>query len=182
MFDWFKRAKKQDPLAPWRVAWTEAIDGPGGPDVTALRQQFDAARGGVEDVEVELEMLDAAEALAGLHRVHATTGLPTVDTHHRVIGAEACHFTAPASLPGDQAQASGRLLFTSTRAVFVGGGRSTLTAWHTVHEVLRSDRDVLLVKPDASAAGHYRFNTYTDAVTAAFLARQLRKARTTPRL
>ena len=179
MFDWFKRSKKQGTggLAAWRTAWTAAIDGSQPATPAELRTQLEAARGDADDIEVELEMLDAAETLAGLRQDLAGGGLPVVETHHRVIGSETCHFTAPASLPDDASQASGRLLFTATRATFVGAGRTSATAWHTVHEVLRSDRDVLLVRADHTPAAHFRFNTYADAVSAAFLARHLRKPR-----
>lgn len=178
MFDWFKRSKSRgkDRLAAWRAAWAAAIDGTNPSTAAALREQLDLARTDADDIEVELEMLDASDALAGLDRTLADGQLPVVETHHRVIGTEVCHFTAPASRPDDTAQASGRLLFTATRATFVGGGRTSATPWHAVHEVLRTDRDVLLVRADHTAAAHYRLNTYADAVSAARLARHLRQA------
>jgi hypothetical protein len=179
VFDWFKRSKRQetDRLASWRAAWAAAIDGTRPATPAELRAQLDNVRGEADDIEVELEMLDAAEALAALQHGLATGQLPVVETHHRVIGTETCHFTAPASLPDDGSQASGRLLFTPTRATFVGAGRTVATAWHAVHEVLRSERDLLLVRADHTPAAHFRFNTYMDAVSAAFLARHLRKPR-----
>jgi hypothetical protein len=178
VFDWFKRSKKQDAdrLAAWRKAWQGAIDGTAPAPPEALRAQLDHARVDGEDVEVELEMLDASEALASLERTLAAGELPVVETHHRVIGTEACHFSAPASRPEDTSQASGRLLFTATRATFVGGGRTSATPWHAVHEVLRTERDVLLVRADHTPAAHFRFNTYADAVSATRLAKHLARA------
>ena len=129
-----------------------------------------------DDIEVELEMLDALEQLGALCRITAAGGLPIVETHHRVVAGELCHFTAPATLPDDPSQASGRLLFTAARAIFVGGGRPQPIAWHSVRDVIQTDRDLLLVRPENSSS-HFRFNTYGDAVTAAFLARRLKGSR-----
>ena len=178
MFEWLKRSKKQetDRLASWRKTWAAAIDGTSHSTPEALRAQLDLARTDGDDVEVELEMLDASDALAGLERTLGGGHLPVVETRHRVIGTESCHFAAPASLPEDTSQASGRVLFTATRATFVGGGRTSATPWHAVHEVLRSERDVLLVRADHTPAAHFRFNTYADAVSAARLARHFRRA------
>jgi hypothetical protein len=183
VFDWFKRAKKHnnDPLAAWRAAWIKAVEQDSSVGVNALREQLGQIAGPGEDVEVELEMLDGLEALRSLQHTVAGGALPVVETHHRVVGTDACHFTAPASLPVDESHASGRVLFTASRAIFIGGARPVSTAWHAVHEVLRSERDVLLVRPDHTPAAHFRFNTFGDAVAAAFLALQLRKTRT-PRL
>jgi hypothetical protein len=61
--------------------------------------------------------------------------------------------------------------------VFVGGGRTSATPWHAVHDIARIDRDLLLVRADRSPAAHFRFNTYGDAVLCAFLAGRLRRAR-----
>ena len=178
MFDWLKRSRKQDAdrLAAWRKAWQGAIDGTAPADAEALRAQLDLARVDGEDIEVELEVLDASDALASLEHTLAAGDLPVVETHHRVIGTEACHFTAPASLPEDTSQASGRLLLTASRATFVGGGRTSATPWHAIHEVLRTERDVLLVRADHTPAAHFRFNTYADAVSAARLAKHLGQA------
>lgn len=168
LFGWLKRDRTDDALATWRREWTTAIDEARPGDVEALRAQLDAQAASGADVEVELEMLDALEQLR-LLRQHGAA-LPTVDTQHRVIGNEPCHFTAPASLPDDQAQVSGRLLATPTRAVFVGGGRTSAVPWHTVHRVARIDRDVILARRDGTAAARFRLNTYGDALALAFLA------------
>jgi hypothetical protein len=144
-----------------------------------LRAELDACPPGPgEDNEIELEMLDALERLGTLLRDTQQNTLPLVDTHHRVVGAERCHFTAPASLPDDPAQASGRVLYTPSRAWFVGGGRTQPAPWHAVRDVVQADRDLLLIRGDGTAA-HFRFNTYSDAVEAAFLARRLKGAKGT---
>jgi hypothetical protein len=177
LFGWRKGASSGNSaaVAAWRRSWAAAIDGSTA-DPPELRQQLEALEPDV-DLEVELEMLDALVHLREVQRTAAAGALPVVETHHRVIGADRCHFTAPASLPSGEHQANGRLLLTSARAVFVGGGRTTATPWHAVHEIARVERDVLLVGADHAPAAHFRFNTYGDAVLCVFLAGHLRRAR-----
>ena len=163
----------------WREAWMEAVVAEDGSRAAALRAQLDGlplAPG--DDNEVELEMIDALERLALL--VSETAGgLPVVETQHRVLGGDRCHFTAPASLPEDPSQPSGRVLFTGARTFFVGGNHPQPVAWHAVRDVIHAERDVLLVRADGTAAAHFRFNSYGDAVAAAFLARRLKGAKGT---
>jgi len=178
LFGWLKWKEKGagTPLAQWRTAWTAAIEGGSATD-DELRRRLEALAPAEPDVEIELEMMDALEQLRTAQQAAAAGALPTIETGHRVIGAERCHFSAPASLPADQVQAAGRVLLTGTRAVFVGGGRTAVCAWHAVHAVARIERDLLLARADGSAAAHYRFNNFADAVVSAFLAGQLKGAR-----
>lgn len=178
LFGWPKGSRgdaRSAPVEAWRRRWAEAIDAPEG-TAASLREQLEGLTASGVDLEVEFEMLDALEQLREAQRA-AAGPLPIVETQHRVVGAEACHFTAPAALPSDEQQASGRLLLTSGRAIFVGGGRTASTPWHAVHQIQRADRDVLLVRPDRAAAAHFRFNTYGDAVLCAFIAGRLARAR-----
>jgi hypothetical protein len=160
----------------WRREWTHAIDAEDVSLLEPLRRQLDTLNAPGEDVEVELEMLDGLEQLGTLL---AAESLPIVETQHRVVAGDVCHFTAPASLPDDPAQASGRVLFTASKSIFVGGSRPQPVPWHSLREVIRSDRDVLFVRADGSALAHFRFNTYADAVVAAHLARRLRAGKGT---
>jgi hypothetical protein len=182
-FGWLKgkNSGHDSPLAQWRAAWAAAVAGSEEADAE-LRRQFDTATVGQPDVELETEMLDALDQLRDTQRRVKAGELPAVETHHRVIGSDICHFSAPASLPTDQGQASGRVLLTGSKAVFVGGGRTSATAWHMVHQLARIERDVLLARPDGSPAAHFRFNTYADALVCAFLAAELRgqKRRVSP--
>lgn len=174
LFGWLKQ-KEIGPgpaVRQWRTEWARALEGPGTDD-ERLRQALHSLVGSEPDLELETEMLEALDALRAMQRRVADGALPMVETHHRVIGTDRCHFTAPASLPADQAQPAGRVLLCGSRAIFVGGGRTSATSWHAVREVVRSERDVLFVRGDGTAAAHYRFNTYGDAVVCAFLARQL---------
>lgn len=179
LFRWLKGSRDENSVAvtAWRRSWAEALESPDHGSAAGLREQLDALAAPGVDIEIELEMLDALEQLRDAQRAVVSGPLPVVDTHHRVIGGDTCHFSAPASLPSDEHQAHGRLLLTSVRAVFVGGGRTAATAWHMVHEILRVERDVLFLRPDRSPAAHFRFNTYGDAVLCAFLAGRLRRAR-----
>ena len=179
MFGWLRGNpgdRGGDAVAAWRRKWTEAIAAD-GQDPGPLREQLDTLAAPGVDLELELEMLDGLERLRAAQREAAAGALPIVETHHRVIGRDTCHFTAPASLTSDAHQATGRLLLTSGRAVFVGGGRTAATPWHAVHEIVRIDRDLLLVRADRSPAAHFRFNTYGDALLCAFIAGGLKRAR-----
>lgn len=178
LFDWFGRRDGHDKgRRRWREAWAAAVAREDAAQAETLKAELDALqiqRG--EDIEVELEMLDALERIGLLRQQTANGSLPDVETHHRVVAGERCHFTAPASLPDDPAQASGRLLFSTSRSVFVGGGRPRPLPWHAVREVIRAERDVVFVRADGSVGTRFRFNTFADAVEAAFLARRLRGA------
>ena len=176
LFGWLKRKGAAGPLETWRTAWGQAIHGTDDGDAE-LRRQFALVTRGEPDVELEVEMLDALDPLRAVPRILAGGSLPMVETGHRVIGQDACHFSAPATLPSDHGQAAGRVLLTASKAVFVGGGRTSVTAWHLVNEVARIERDVLLARVDSSPAAHFRFNTFADAVVCAFLARQLKGAK-----
>src|SRR5919202_1389582 len=88
------------------------------------------------------EMLDALERLVAVSADLAGGRLPRVDTTHRVVGGDECHFSAPVSLPEDPSQPTGRLLLTSTRAVFAGGVHPITLPWYAAAEIAHVDRDV----------------------------------------
>lgn len=155
--DWKKR---------WEAAAAAADTGQAGP----LRADLDAMALAEEAIEIEREMLDALDDLAALTSAVHDSGLPAIDTGHRVVGAERCHFTAPASMPDVLSQPSGRLLLTSGRAIFVGGGSGASVAWHAVSEARQVGRDVVLIRRDRETLYRFRCNTFSDALRAAFLA------------
>lgn len=173
VLDWLRRGSRDgDQLRAWRNAWTDAV---GCHDASAperLRRALEEMPGSSDDREIELEMLEGLEQLMTLRERLATAQLPIVDTGHRVVGLDACHFSEPVSIPDDPAQPSGRLLLTSTRAVFVGG-RLIGIPWHAARQVAHADRDVLLVRVSADEAIRFRCNSYGDALRAAELARYL---------
>jgi hypothetical protein len=173
LFGWLrKQAAPEDArLTAWRREWDNAAAGVPGPgDVARLRGALEALALPEEDIEIEREMLDGLERLAELH---ASPDLPVVPTGHRAVGAETCRLSAPASMPDEDAQPSGRLLLTGTRAIFVGGASGTTIAWHALGEIVRAERDLVLVRKDRSRLYRFRLNSYGDVVAAAYLARRL---------
>jgi hypothetical protein len=160
-------------MVEWHRAWSEAIAGASSTAAAALEARLDALDLPDDEIEIEREMVEALRDLAQLRAAADRNGLPVVETGHRVIGADRCHFSAPVSMPDEAAQPSGRLLFSATRAIFVGGGRTTAVAWHAVGEVLQRERDLVLVRKDRSHIYTFRCNSFADALCGAFLAREL---------
>ena len=172
--DWFKRARRDTPITTWRQTWERAVAARDAAAAADLRTMLTADPPLADDVEVEQEMLDALDRLIALAAELDAGLVPRVETTHRVVGADTCHFTAPASMPDDAAQASGRVLLTSSRAVFFGGAKLAAMPWHAVRDVAAADRDLLLIR-STDDARRFRFNTYTDALEAAALARHLKR-------
>ena len=167
---WFGRqsaAERQ--LATWRAEWSAAIAEPGHEAVAALRARLDGLGLPPEEIELEEEMVEGLAALAAL----VPAPIPVVETGHRAIGTETCHFSAPVFMPEEPSQPGGRLLFTGSRAVFVGGGRPTIIPWHAVGDVRQAARDVLLLRVDRERLFRFRANSYADALCGAHLARRL---------
>jgi hypothetical protein len=163
----------------WRNAWTRAA---GASDVTALAvlsQDLDGLNLPEEEIEIEREMLVALQDLADLIALVRLSGLPVVPTGHRVVAGDACHFIGPASMPDEPSQPAGRLLLTNRRALFVGGGSSTLP-WHRVGAVLQQDRDLVLLPTDHGLERRFRCNSFSEALRSAFVARTLIAAHREP--
>jgi hypothetical protein len=180
LLGWFKgrRASGDDRrLAEWRKAWNAAAAAGDTAQLAPLRAQLDAMGLAEDDVEIEREMLDALQDLADLIVSVRAAGLPAIETGHRVVGSDRCHFTAPVSMPDEASQPSGRLLLTSARAIFVGGTHGATAPWHSVGEALQLDRDLVLIRSDRDKLYRFRYNTFSDALRAAFLARELMGAR-----
>jgi hypothetical protein len=170
---WFTR-RRETPLDLWRARWATAAAASDRAEAARLREELEATPPLAEDLEIEQEMMDGLERVLALDDDLTAGRFPRIETSHRVVAADACHFSVPASLPDDPAQAAGRVLFTSSRAVFVGGARLAAVPWHAVKEAVRADRDLLLVRT-AEDALRLRFNTYGDALCAAALARRLKR-------
>jgi len=168
-------------LRAWRDGWAQVAASPAADRIERLRLDLEGFGLPADEVEIEREMLDALlerEALASTVR---GSGLPVVETGHRVVGAERCHYTAPASMPDEPGQPGGRLLLTSGRAIFVGGANGVSAAWHAVGEAHHLDRDVVLVRAGHDRIYRFRCNTFGDAMRGAFIARELVAARRTRR-
>ena len=174
LFGWLSRRTKNGTQA-WRNEWNDAVEALDGSAVLRLEAALRAAPPLADDLEVEEEMLDGLKQLLALEAGMGISGPPIVETSHRVVGHDACHFSAPVSVPDDPAQPTGRLLLTSTRAVFAGGSRAPAVPWHTVRQVLRHGRDVLFVtaRGGEDDGVRYRCNSFGEALCAAAIARHL---------
>ena len=178
LLSWLKRRTERRGqvdarLLDWRNAWARAAEGADAEAAAQLEQHLGAMGYSEDDIEIEREMLDGLRELLDLQRSVHAGGLPLVETGHRVIGADACHFSAPVSIPDDGAQPSGRLLLTSTRAVFVGGARTTSVPWHAIGQARHEQRDIILIRKNRENLYRFRCNSFADALRGAFLSRQL---------
>ena len=126
-------------------------------------------------------MIEGLTALSAVAARLREGDLPVVETGHRVVGSDICHFSAPASVPDDPAQPGGRVILTAQRAIFAGGGRATSIAWHRIAEVLQTERDLLLILNDRETAHRFRFNSFADALSGAALSRHLSRRAGSPR-
>jgi hypothetical protein len=160
-------------LDEWRQQWQSACRTPDAAAVGTLTASLERLGLPEEDIEIEREMLAGLEYLVELQHALDANGLPVVETGHRVIGSDICHFNITASMPDDEAQPSGHLFFTPTRVIFAGGARSRTMPWHTIGEVLQHDRDLILVRNDRETFSRFRCNVYADALAGALLARRL---------
>ena len=140
---------------------------------------LDALGLSADDLEIETEMLEGLAAMSALAARLRDGDLPAVETGHRIVGSEVCHFSAPASLPDDPAQPAGRVMLTARRAIFAGGGRATSVPWHSDwRRCYRPSVTSLLVLHDRETAHRFRFNSFADALCGDALSRHLaRRAR-----
>lgn len=169
-----RRGRSARDIDAWRADWIRAVAGP-QPDASALgelRSRLDQLPP-EDDVEIEREMLDGLEQALALTALIAERGLPVIATGHRVVGTDTCHFTAPASMPDESSQPSGRLLLTSGRAIFAGSGRGVTVPWHALTRPAHAERDLVLIRTDRSTLYRFRCNSYGDALCALIVARQL---------
>jgi hypothetical protein len=176
LFRWFKGQQGNGgdaKLGEWRKRWQAVAGAPEAGAVASLAAELDGLALPEEETEIEREMLDGLVQVSQLHAALTAEGLPVVETGHRVVGTEACHFSAPSSMPDDAAQPSGRLIFTGARAIFAGGARALTLPWHTVADVVQQERDVILVRHDRETFHRFRCNVFADALCAGLLARTL---------
>ncbi len=175
LWDWLgRRVPREDArLRDWKREWAAAVVTLEPTAAAALRGRLDALSLPDDEVEIEREMLEALEEAAALASEIARSGLPSIDTGHRVVGDERCHFTAPASMPDEPGQPTGRLLLTSGRAIFLGGAAAVSTAWHRIGEVRHADRDLLLVRASRDRLYRFQCNSFSDALRAALIAKEL---------
>ena len=183
LFDWLRKTERgpNGDARQWREAWTRAVATLDAAAVEVLDAALHRQPAFADDVEIEEEMLDGLRQLVALERELAAARLPLIETSHRVIGADRCHFSVPVSMPDDPAQPTGRLLLTSTRAVFAGGARTPAFAWHAAGEVAHAGRDLVLALRNGEAQ-RFRCNSFADALCGAAIARHLVRQARSPRL
>jgi hypothetical protein len=123
------------------------------------------------DVELELEMLEGRLAVLALEDRARAGALPWVETQHKAVAGETCHFIAPASVATDTGETGGTLFLTARRLRFVGGGGWSV-AWSALRDVRDADRD-LIVTTVTGRETRFRCNSYADARVACRLAQVL---------
>ena len=169
--------KKKNPnrvkVDAWHRRWKDACTAPSPEAVAELGSALDALAIPEEEIEIEREMLAGLQHLVEVRSSLADGALPLIETGHRVVGTDRCHFSAPVSMPDETAQPSGRLILTNVRAIFAGGGKATTVPWHAVGNVVHQERDVILVRRDRETIHRFRCNVFADALEAAWLARTL---------
>jgi hypothetical protein len=159
------------PQRPSTDAWWAAANAAAGsltPDrLTDLRASATSTSDPDEAERIE-EMLDGLERLLELAD---DAPLPTLDTQHRVIGEDLCHFSAPASLR-QETDVPGRVFVTSRRLLFAGT-RVHAWPWHRVTRLVRTER-VVTVAVAGAEPPMLVCNSYGDALVLVRLAARLR--------
>jgi hypothetical protein len=174
IFSWLTRNNgKAAARGAWHEQWARAVASPDPAAVALLEATLHRQPPLADDLELEEEMLDALRQLVELSGELDAARPPTIETAHRLVGADVCHFSAAVSVPDDPAQPTGRLLLTSRRAAFAGGGHVPALAWHGVRQVVQDGRDVLFVPVTGDGALRFRCNSFADAVCGAAIARFL---------
>ena len=178
--DWLKRrgVGAEDPrLRRWRQRWEQVTASANGIEIEPLRSALEGFGLPEQEIEIEREMLEALRERQALSSTIRVSGLPIIETGHRVVHGESCHYTAPASMPEEPGQPAGRLLLTSGRAIFVGGATGMAAAWHTISKSAYVDRDLVLIRNGGEHSYRFRCNTYGDTLRAAFIASEILASR-----
>lgn len=174
MFRWLsgRAAPAQPDTTAW---WREANALAGSPDrdrIATLKAQVVDSATAPDAAELQEEMIDGLERLVALAE---RSELPIVETQHRVIGSEACHFIAPVSLVAE-VDTGGKLFATGERLIFAAG-TVRHWAWHTIAAITRVERDVVIDLRGRPGAARLRTNTYGDAMLLVALSQRLRTNR-----
>jgi hypothetical protein len=164
------RLFQKRPAAPARdqAWWREADALAESPDAAAIERLAGRPAGvSLDETEMMEEMI---EGLRQVLAIASAASLPAVVTQHRVIGADACHLVAPATLLADAAT-PGKLLLTSSRLIFAGAGVQNWP-WHRLRQVERIDRN-LIIGTGGDSGARFQCNSYGDAIAARYIARAL---------
>ena len=163
-----KRDPRLDTLHQEAAAACEAGDPAAVDRLLARRAELGLTE---DEAAIEIEMLKGLRDFLAFRAEVERGGLPVLDTQHRVLGADRCHFWTPA-FPPDQVESSGKLFLTGTRLVFLGGGVQA-APWHAVSTITRDGRDLVAVVPSRGAVLRFRCNAYGEAMRALYVAERL---------
>jgi hypothetical protein len=167
LFDLFRRNNSAQPdVSGWWQTANALTAAPTSEAVAALKATTVNAAEAPDLAEAQDEMLEGLEAVLQL----AQAPVPVLETQHRVIGADTCHYMAPASLV-DQVDSGGKVFVTSARIVFAAG-TVVSWAWHQIARVQRDERDLVLDLKGRPGV-RLRLNTYEGALVIAALAGRL---------
>jgi hypothetical protein len=167
LFDLFRRRESAQPdVSDWWRTANALASAPTAGGIHELKTSVVDVNLAPDVAEAQHEMLDGLEGLVAFGQ----SALPVLDTQHRVIGTDTCHFIAPASLV-DQVDSGGKVFVTSARLIFAAG--TVLSwPWHLITRARREDRD-LLVDLKGRPAVRLRLNTYEAALLIAALVSRL---------
>ncbi len=170
LFDLFRRRESAQPdVSEWWRTANALTSAPTVEGIDALKMSIVSDDVWPDVAEAQHEMLEGIHALVALVAV-AHADLPVLDTQHRVIGTDTCHFMAPASVIAE-VDSGGKLFVTSARVIFASG--TVLSwPWHLIARVRREDRD-LLVDLKGRPTVRLRLNTYEAALVIAALVGRL---------
>src|SRR5215218_6235311 len=101
LFGWLKRNDTGAAAQAWHRQWETALAELDHAAPARLEAALSAVPPLAEDVEIEQEMLEALREALTLERELAAAQLPLIETAHRAAAGEACHFSAPVSMPDD---------------------------------------------------------------------------------
>src|SRR3954447_19406577 len=95
LFGWLTRKSNEDGTRAWREAWAAAVGALDANAVDRLEAALPEQPPLADDVEMGEEMLDGPQQRLAVERALAGGSLPIIETSHRVVGADRCHFSAP---------------------------------------------------------------------------------------
>jgi hypothetical protein len=172
LIGFFKRSSRRAAdVAWWRDAEAAAIS-PAAEAIDRLQREMrDAASPDERERREEF-----VEGLTRLLEVSSNGGLPRVETQHRVIGTDTCHFVAPAGVAG-LSDAAGKLFLTSQRIVFASHGVRAWP-WHRVRAITRVGRALIIEVAGVEDPIQIQCNSYGEAMVAAHMGRGLAARKT----
>jgi len=132
---------------------------------------------GLTDEDAALECEHVTGLLAALdlrERLERGDQPEVIQTTHRAVAGESCHFIAPASFPDGLMDRGGKLFLTNQRALYLGQS-TRAAAWSQVTGVRDHERDIILTVQPLDLL-RFRCSSYVDTLRAVELARYLSRS------